>query len=122
MIEANSILAPAPSRVIAVFARQAAINAVKRQIQDQGRKVSQFKKREIDLLAEEYIVAHRAELLARTWEIVRTDRELLRFYEKEQRERQRWLERNSKHLSNSQSRGSQGLPLNESHAQIGDVK
>jgi hypothetical protein len=39
-----------------------------------------------------------------------------------QRAAQRQLERNSKHLSNSQHPGSQGLSLNECHAQNGAVK
>jgi hypothetical protein len=119
MGEASTIIAPGPSRVIAVLARQRAIAAVKRQIQAQGRKVSQFKHREIDAMAEDYVVAHRQRLIAEAWEIVRSSAELLRFYEKEQRERQRWLERNSQLMSNSQSPGSQALPLNECHAQNG---
>jgi (p)ppGpp synthase/HD superfamily hydrolase len=95
---------------------------VEHQLKAQGIKLRTVTRKEINRLAEGYVVAHREELLAQTWERVRTDRELLRFYEKEQRERQRWLERNSKHVSNSKRPAVQGLPVNETHAQIGDAK
>ena len=45
-----------------------------------------------------------------------------RLQAKEERKRQRQLERNSKHLSNSESCGSQGLSLNECHARNGAAK
>lgn len=48
-----------PSAVIATLAKQAAIKAVKRQLQAQGIKLTNMSHREIVILAEEYLAQHR---------------------------------------------------------------
>jgi hypothetical protein len=96
MIEASTIIAPMPSRVIACLAKQAAIKAVKHELKARRVQVWNMLPKDIAQLAEEYIAEHRDELFAQAWERVRTSRELLRLYEKEHRE---WLRRLARHCS-----------------------
>ncbi len=67
MDEVIQNIPPQPSFVITGLARQAAIKAVKRQLQAQGRKIATMKRREIVFLVEEYLAQHRDALLAQTW-------------------------------------------------------
>jgi hypothetical protein len=100
MVEATPILASTPSLVIAVIAHQRAIKAVKQQIQAKGLKYWSFPRRDIVAQADEYLVEHRRQLFSEAVEMVRKSAELRRFYDREQRERRRWLERNSTHTHN----------------------
>lgn len=77
------------SAVIISLARYRARNAVKRQLRDQGRKLSQIKPREISVLAEAYLAEHRAALLLQALETVHRSPELLKMYEREERDRAR---------------------------------
>lgn len=51
-----------PNAAIAVLARLAARKAVKRQLQAQGLKLTRFSARDIAILANDYLLANRAEL------------------------------------------------------------
>jgi hypothetical protein len=57
-----------PSYTIAMLARQAAIKAVKADLWARGAKLSYISPREIRVIADEYLVAHRAELVAQATE------------------------------------------------------
>ena len=59
----------------------------------------------------------RAELIAQTWEWVRSSPSLRELYDREQHDRQRKLERNSKHLHSAKSAAAQGVSLCESQTQ-----
>jgi hypothetical protein len=129
MVEAIDTLAPKPSHVIIALVKQAAIRAVRLQIQRAGiKKYWHMTRAEISDLAKDY-ASHREELIAQAWEVVKRDRELWGYYVKEQRqlEKQREkaraeLERKSQVMSNSRRPVAQGLPLNETHAQIEEAK
>src|SRR5262245_8230161 len=103
MVEAIQTLPPQPSRVLITLARLATKEAVKRKLRDQGLKPQCMSAREINAAADVYLEAHVRELVEEAWRLCQRSPELMKLYEKEQRERQRKLERNSKHLSNSQS-------------------
>jgi hypothetical protein len=81
MAKANAILSAAEIEelearrrcAVAVVAQQRAIKAVKRQLQARGLKPAHFSRREITVLAKEYLRDHpsiRAELIAEAREIV----------------------------------------------------
>jgi hypothetical protein len=53
-----------------VLARQAAIKATKRQLQAQGLKPTHFSHRDLVIRAEQYLAAHREELIADAEQIV----------------------------------------------------
>jgi hypothetical protein len=89
MDEATPILPLQPSRVIAVLARQAAIKAVKRQLQAQGLKPHCIDRKVIYARVDEYIAEHRQALLAQTWARVCSAPELRELYDREQRHRRR---------------------------------
>jgi hypothetical protein len=98
MDEAIQNIPPQPSAVIVTLARQAAITAVKEQLRHQGLKLAFMARREIVALAEEYLIEHRDALVAQTWERVCSAPELRELYDREQRRRQRLLERISANL------------------------
>lgn len=75
--------------------------------------------KEINAAADLYFVAHSQELLEEAWRKVQGCPDLMRFYEKEQRERQRRLAQNSQVTCSAEIRANQPLPLNETHAQNG---
>jgi hypothetical protein len=68
------------------------------------------------------VEANPAEFIAKARASSVVQDEIRRLQAKEERKRQRTLERNSKHLSNSRTPVVQELPLNECHEQSGDVK
>jgi len=122
MDEAIGILPPHPSAVIVTLARQAAIKAVKEQLRRQGLKPGYLAKREIVGLAEDYLAQHRHALLAQTWQRVCSAPELRELYDREQRKRQRLLERisqNLQHVHNARRPDPQGLSLCETHERNG---
>jgi len=94
MVEASPILASTPSTVITTLARYRAMRTVKRQLQARGLKLRNFTAAALRVQANEYLAEHRAALLAEATEMVRDCAELRKLYDREQRERQRWLERN----------------------------
>jgi hypothetical protein len=121
MDEAIQNIPPQPSFVIAVLARQAAIKAVKEQLRQQGLKPAYMAKREIVGLAEDYLVEHRRLLLAQAWERVCSAPELRELYDREQRKRQRLLERISANLHSERRPEPQGLSLCKSHERNGEI-
>jgi DNA invertase Pin-like site-specific DNA recombinase len=90
MVEATPSIHPQPSAVIGALARQAAIKAIKHRLRAQGRKPNSVTLPELRHQANDYFAEHRAEL--REW--VRSSPSLRELYDKEQRDRQRKLERN----------------------------
>jgi hypothetical protein len=101
------------------LAHREAQAAVKREIQRQGRrKLSQIAHREIVAMANEYLAEHRVELIAEAKAIVEEWRGEGFFGKRAARE----LERNSQVTSKEERTATQGLLLNESHAQNGAVK
>ena len=110
-------------RAIIAMAMFEARKEIKRNIQREGRvKLCKVPHREIERMAKAMVMERRDEFLAKAKASSVVQEEIQRLRAKEERKRQRQLERNSKHLSNSQRCGSQGLPLNECHAQNGDAK
>jgi hypothetical protein len=103
MNEASGILPPQPSAVIFTLAKQAAIKAVKRQLQAEGRKLSSMSQSDISALANEHLAQHRDALLAHTWQYIQSAPALRELYDREQRKRQRMIERNSKHMQSARS-------------------
>jgi hypothetical protein len=76
-----------------------ALELTKAEIRDRGQKISKY------TLAQ---LRQRAEEIIGPWLVAKA--------------KARIAERNSKHMSNSKSRGAQGLPLHETHAQNGATK
>jgi uncharacterized coiled-coil DUF342 family protein len=89
MDEATSIIQPQPSHVIAVLGRQAAIKAVKQQLQAQGLKPQCIDRKMIFAAVDEYVAEHRQVLLAQTWQRVCSAPELRELHDREQRQRQK---------------------------------
>ena len=107
-------------RAIIAIALWEARKEIKRKIQSEGRvKLSRVPAGDIAAMAKAMVEANPAEWLAKAKASSVVQDEIQRLQAKEERKRQRQLERNSKHLSNSERCGSQGLSLNECHAQIG---
>ena len=130
MVEANQSYHPQLSeqsrvqnRAIIAMAMFEARKEIKRKIQSEGRiKLCKVPHREIERLAKALVMERRDEFLAKAKASSVVQDEVRRLQAKEERKRQRTLERNSKHLSNSERCGSQGLSLNECHAQNGAAK
>ena len=98
MAEATQIIGQQRSAVIATLARQAAIKAVKGQLQAQGLKLHHFAQRTIVAAADEYLAEHRQALVEEAAEKVRTSPALRALYDREQRRRQQLLERISANM------------------------
>jgi hypothetical protein len=110
-------------RAIIAIALWEARKEIKRNIQREGRiKLCKVPVREIERMAKLMVMERRDEFLAKAKASSVVQDEIQRLRAKEERKRQRQLERNSKHLSNSERCGSQGLPLNECHAQNGATR
>jgi hypothetical protein len=123
MVEAKQSYHPQIVRTIIAIALYEARKEIKRNIQREGRvKLCKVPHREIERLAKAMVIERRDEFIAKAKASSVVQNELRRLQAKEERKRQRQLERNSKHLSNSQHPGSQGLSLNECHAQNGVAK
>jgi hypothetical protein len=89
MVEATSSLPPRPSYVGITLARQCARNAVKQQLRDQGLKPQYMRASKINRAAEIYLQANARELLELAWRKCQGCPDLMKFYEREQRDRQR---------------------------------
>jgi hypothetical protein len=123
MVEADQSYHPQIVRAIIAVALWEARKEIKRNIQREGRiKLSKVPARDITAMARAMVEANPAEWLAKAKASSVVQDELRLLQAKEERKRQRTLERNSKHLSNSEHCGSQGLSLNECHAQNGAGK
>ena len=128
MVEATPSLTQAQrqaqrqAQAVRVLAMHTAKREVKEQLRSQGIKVSRVPHREITALAKARLFedgAYRTRLIAEARPIVE-QWTAEGFFGKQAAQRQ--LERNSKHLSNSERCGSQGLSLNECHAQNGGTR
>ena len=73
-------------------------------------------------MTQQYLAEHRAELFAQTWERVQRSSELWELYEKEQRKRQRELERKSRYLRKEGGPERQKELLSETYVQNGEQK
>ena len=110
-------------RTIIAMAMFEARKEIKRTIQREGKvKLCRVPVRDITAMAKAMVEANPAEWLAKAKASSIVQDEIRRLQAKEERKRQRQLERNSKHLSNSERCGSQGLSLNECHAQNGATR
>src|SRR5690349_5167336 len=122
MVETASSIQQQPSFVIIGLARQTARNAVKAELRDRGLKLTNFSARDLSVMADAYFAQHRDRLLAETWERVRNGPALWDLYAKEQRDRQRQLERNLKDLHKQGRPAAQGEVLCKTQAQNGEPK
>ena len=123
MVEANQSYHPQIVRAIIAMALFEARKEIKRNIQREGRvKLCKVPHRDIERLAKVMVIERRDEFLAKAKASGVVQDEIRRLQAKEERKRQRQLERNSQHLSNSRRPAAQGLPLNECHAQNGAAK
>ena len=123
MVEANQSYHPQIVRAIIAMALFEARKEIKRNIQREGRvKLCKVPHRDIERLAKVMVIERRDEFLAKAKASGVVKDELRRLQAKEERKRQRQLERNSQHLSNSRRPAAQGLPLNECHEQNGAAK
>ena len=123
MIEANQAYHPQIVRTIIAIALWEARKEIKRTIQREGKvKLCRVPAGEIARKAKGLVEANPAEWLAKAKASSFVQDEIQRLRAKEERKRQRQLERNSQHLSNSRRPAAQGLPLNECHAQNGAAK
>jgi hypothetical protein len=110
-------------RTIIAIAHYEARKEIKRTIQREGKvKLGRVPARDIAAMAQAMVEANPTEWLAKAKAPSVVQDEIRRLQAKEERKQQRRLERNSKHLSNSERCGSQGLSLNECHAQNGAAK
>jgi hypothetical protein len=91
---ATSTLPPLPSRVLLSPARYEAREAVKEQLRDQGLKPQYLRVGEINATADLYVEANAQELLEEAWRKCQGCPDLMKFYEKEQRDRQRKIAQN----------------------------
>ena len=123
MVEANQSYHPQIVRTIIAIALYEARKEIKRNIQREGRiKLCKVPHREIERLAKLMVIERRDEFIAKAKASGVVQDEIQRLQAKEERKRQRTLERNSKYLSNSRRPAAPGLPLNECHAQNGAAK
>jgi hypothetical protein len=96
---------------------------IKQTIQREGKvKLSRVPARDITAMAKAMVEANPTEWLAKAKASSVVQDELRRLQAKEERKRQRQLERNSEHLCNSQRPTAQALPVNETHAQNGATR
>jgi hypothetical protein len=110
-------------RTIIAVALWEARKEIKRSIQREGRiELCKVPHREIERLAKAMVMERRDEFLAKARASSVVQDEIRRLQAKEERKRQRQLERNLQHLSNSRRPAAYGLPLNECHAQNGATR
>jgi hypothetical protein len=107
------------ARAIVCIAQLDARNRVKDRIKAEGRKLSQFRAKEISALAEALIAERRDEFIARAKASGAVREELHRLYTKEATALLRKLARKSQVMCKSERPAPQGLPMHECHAQNG---
>ena len=89
MVEATSSLPPRPSSVLITLAQREARLAIKEQLRAQGLKPQFMRVSEINRAADIYLRANARELLEVAWKKCQGRPDLMKLYEKEQRDRQR---------------------------------
>ena len=89
MTELIPSLPSQPSYVLITLARQSARWAVKDELRSRGVRPQYMRAKEINAAADLYFVAHSRELLTEAWRKVQSCPDLMRFYQKELRDRQR---------------------------------
>jgi hypothetical protein len=110
-------------RTIIAMAMFEARKEIKRKIQSEGRvKLSRVPVRDITAMAKALVEANPTEWLARARASSVVQDEIRRLQAKEERKRQRQLERNSQHLHKPRSAEPQALPLCETHDRNGAVR
>jgi hypothetical protein len=128
MIEANQHILDERSRAqyvrtIIAIALYEARKEIKRNIQREGRiKLCKVLAREIERMARAIVIERRDEFPARAKASSVVQDELRRLQAKEERKRQRQLERNSQDLHKPESAEPQALPLCESHDRNGATR
>jgi hypothetical protein len=122
MDEANQAYHRKVTIAIIAMAIFEARKEIKRNIQREGRiKLCKVPHREIERLAKLIVIERRDEFLAKARASSVVQDEIRRLQAKEERKRQRTLERNSRVMSKEERPVTQALPLNETHAQNGAV-
>ena len=89
MVEATYSLPSRPSYVLITLAQREATLAVKEQLRAQGLKPQYMRVSEINRAADIYLKEHARDLLELAWKKCRGCPDLMKLYEKEQRDRQR---------------------------------
>jgi hypothetical protein len=108
MAQAQIILTPQQQRAIPILALQSARRTVRAQLQRKGIKLSLTTAATITALAEDYALAHRAELLPQAIALAQ------RIYPTPVH--------HSEHSNRKRSPAAQGLPLCETHVQNGSAE
>ena len=93
-----------PSFVLITLARQSARWAVKEQLRAQGLKPQHMRASEINAAANLYFVAHSRALMEEAWQRCQRCPDLMRFYEKEQKDRAKRIAQNSQHTFGAEVR------------------
>ena len=123
MIEANQAYHPQIVRAIVAVALYEARKEIKRNIQREGRiKLCKVPARDITAMAKAMVIERRDEFLAKAKASSVVQDEVRRLQAKEERKRQRQLERNSQHLHKLGSAEPQPLLLCESHDRNGATR
>ncbi len=123
MIEANQAYHPQIVRAIVAVALYEARKEIKRNIQREGRiKLCKVPARDITAMAKAMVIERRDEFLAKAKASSVVQDEVRRLQAKEERKRQRQLERNSQHLHKPGSAEPQPLLLCESHDRNGATR
>ena len=122
MEEANQAYHPQIVRTIIAIALWEARKEIKRKIQSEGRvKLRKVPHREIERIAKAMVMESRDEFLTKAKASSVVQDEIRRLRAKEERKRLRQLERNSRVMSKEERPVTQGLLVNETHAQNGAV-
>lgn len=123
MIEANQAYHPQIVRAIVAVALYEARKEIKRNIQREGRiKLCKVPARDITAMAKAMVIERRDEFLAKAKASSVVQDEVRRLQAKEERKRQRQLERNSQDLHKPGSAEPQPLPLCETHDRNGATR
>ena len=123
MVEANQSYHPQIVRAIIAVAMYEARKEIKRNIQRKGRiKLCKVPHREIERLAKALVMERRDEFLAKAKASSVVQDEIQRLQAKEERKRQRRLERNSQDLHNAGGAEPQPLLLCETHDRNGATR
>lgn len=123
MIEANQAYHPQIVRAIVAVALYEARKEIKRNIQREGRiKLCKVPARDITAMAKAMVIERRDEFLAKAKASSVVQDEVRRLQAKEERKRQRQLERNSQDLHKPGSAEPQPLLLCESHDRNGATR
>jgi uncharacterized protein (DUF2252 family) len=123
MVEADQSYHPQIVRAIIAVAMFEARKEIKRNIQREGRiKLCKVPARDITAMAKAMVEANPAEFIAKAKASGVVQDEIRRLQAKEERKRQRQLERNSRVMSKEERPVTQELLLNETHAQNGAVR